>query len=280
MDVSMAARKSRSTAAAAAAQAIEPADPATIYVEQIKAAWRESVFGVIETGEVVVKAKKDLGYGNWVRLFEKDDEGKRRVPFGLSTAERLMDIAADARIRRNAPILPTSWYSLYLLTRLTDQDFDYLLRVGTIAPELTREGLFEAVRQLQGADRDEDGEPIFKSLPGPTKPKKLPPPHHPGRRGRPLLPGEDDDDPLAADERRELMIELATLMQTNMRRAGGGLGFIRGEGAKRIEEILRQLNRPVEDAGADDDPEPDGDSDEWWTPEHILGRVRMVFPIP
>jgi hypothetical protein len=275
----MAARKPTAPTAPAAAAVplrIEPADPATIYAEQIKAAWRENVFAVVETGQLLIKAKKELGYGHWMALFNED-----KLPFGDRTADCLMAVGRDPRIRTNGANLPSSWRTLYDLTRLTDQDFDYLLRVGTVTPELTRDGLAEAVWQLQGADRDENGEPIFKTLPdGRAEPIRLPPPRRPGFRQGPLpQPLIEDHSPLAADERRELLVELGTLMQINSRRAGGGIGFVRGEGAKRADEILRQLDRPDEDDGAADDAPGPGDSDEWWTPEHILERVRMVFPI-
>ena len=58
-------------------------------------------------------AKTELAHGEFLAMIE------RELPFGPSTAQRLMMIAEDARLTNaaHAQFLPSSWMTLYELTK-------------------------------------------------------------------------------------------------------------------------------------------------------------------
>lgn len=104
------------------------------WAAQISAAWRSTVESIIECGGLLVAAKAALPHGE----FQKMVEGN--LPFGASTARRLMAIANDKRITKRAHglYLPPSWRTLYELTRLPDVAFLQKIADGTINPEMER----------------------------------------------------------------------------------------------------------------------------------------------
>jgi|tagenome__1003787_1003787.scaffolds.fasta_scaffold10945304_1 hypothetical protein len=65
--------------------------------EQISAAWQKQVSAILATGHLLLSAKIELGHGRWLRM------AKNELPFGTSTANKLMAIAAcdhfEIRIR-------------------------------------------------------------------------------------------------------------------------------------------------------------------------------------
>jgi N6-adenosine-specific RNA methylase IME4 len=116
---------------------IEPANLAQNFggwPERIAAKWRESVESVIAAGNLIIEAKAALSHGE----FESMIEGA--LPFGASTARRLIAIAKDPRIsnRAHVHVLPAAWGTLYELTKLDDDQFSSGIADGTIRPDLER----------------------------------------------------------------------------------------------------------------------------------------------
>lgn len=87
----------------------------------------------LSVGAKLIEAKASLQYGEWGRLV-------KLLPFGNNTAQRLMSISDDPRLANTAhgPLLPTSWRSLYELTKLDDDQWALAKEGGLIRPDLER----------------------------------------------------------------------------------------------------------------------------------------------
>lgn len=104
------------------------------WADRIRATWSASVRAVIETGRLIAEAKAHCQHGDFLRLVET------MLPFGANTAQRLMAIAAHERLA-NADHdlhLPSSWQTLYVLSRMKPDAFDEALAAGVITPSLER----------------------------------------------------------------------------------------------------------------------------------------------
>src|SRR5215470_5679942 len=105
------------------------------YAQKITAAWQRSINAIFETGRLLIEAKAKLKHGEFRKMID------HALPFKPRTAQMLMKIAADKRLikAKHASLLPPSWFTLYLLTRLSDDAFDKALAQGKINPEMTRD---------------------------------------------------------------------------------------------------------------------------------------------
>jgi hypothetical protein len=103
------------------------------WAEIITASWRKSVAAFFETGDNLLAAK-DERPGTFQRMIEHE------LPFGQRTAEMLMAIAADRRLRdpNHGSLLPSSWRTLYAISRMTDEEFAVAIGNGLIHPEVQR----------------------------------------------------------------------------------------------------------------------------------------------
>ena len=65
--------------------------------------------------------------------------GRHDLPFDASTAQRLMKISRDARLRKAASsqLLPAAWNTLYELTKLTDAALAQAVGSGAISEQTT-----------------------------------------------------------------------------------------------------------------------------------------------
>jgi hypothetical protein len=101
---------------------------------EIAGSWREQLVSIMRTGQLLRDAKASLKHGEWKGLFSDS------FPFKIGTAQRLMRIASDARLTNPAhgPHLPPCWRTLYVLTRLSDQQFELGLQMGTIHSDMER----------------------------------------------------------------------------------------------------------------------------------------------
>lgn len=113
------------------------AGPRIQWAEKISASWRDTVRGILATGNALVGAKADPDMaGQFMKMVKED------LPFSVSMAERLMAIArkenATQQISAHAPILPTHWYTVYQITQLTDAQFQRGIETRIINPEMER----------------------------------------------------------------------------------------------------------------------------------------------
>jgi|GEM_PF-6869665 len=105
------------------------------WASRIRAEHKETVGAFLKLGLTLIAAKKSLPHGEFLEMIEKD------LPFTASTAQRLMKISADLRIAANAAhvqLLPSSWGTLYELTKVPDAAFAQAAESGAIHPQMTR----------------------------------------------------------------------------------------------------------------------------------------------
>ncbi len=84
----------------------------------INTAWNKTVAAFIETGQLLLKAKKEMsGTGKWSKLFDKNIGN---LPFGIDTAEGLMNIAKNEVLSNSANWrnLPPSIRTLAVLSKV------------------------------------------------------------------------------------------------------------------------------------------------------------------
>jgi N6-adenosine-specific RNA methylase IME4 len=131
------------------------------WAARIAGAWRKSAEAVLEAGRLLKEARDALPHGAFLDMIERD------LPFGAGTAQRLMRIAADARIANAAhgPFLPPSWRTLYELTKLSDHEFGAKLASGEIHPEMEHRDVARENR-LTAKARDEARVLNLESAPG------------------------------------------------------------------------------------------------------------------
>lgn len=129
------------------------------WAARISARWQDSVEAIIDTGRLLADAKRALGHGHWLAMFQN-----KEVPFDESTARRLMIVADDERLsnRAHGHDLPPSWRTLYELTKLDDATFDAALASGAIKPDMKREDvnrIRDAANRAAGLLRSDAPEP-------------------------------------------------------------------------------------------------------------------------
>lgn len=95
------------------------------YVREINAAWQMGVQSVLETGRLLIEAKKRLPHGEYEAMIERD------LPFGARTARRLVNVAESPVLsnRTHASDLPASWMTLYELTKVPETKL--IAKIGT-----------------------------------------------------------------------------------------------------------------------------------------------------
>jgi hypothetical protein len=104
------------------------------WAAKIRAAHKQTVAAFLKTGCELIAAKKALRHGDFLKMIQHD------LPFAAATAQRLMKIAADPKMRNaaHAQLLPSSWPTLYELTKLPDATFKQAAMSGAINPTMTR----------------------------------------------------------------------------------------------------------------------------------------------
>jgi N6-adenosine-specific RNA methylase IME4 len=120
----------------------DPIDPEVLAVaDRINALWHKGIGAVIETGQelIAVRARWDNHPGWWSRLLGREQwEGQGLLNFAKSHAYRLIAIAEDTRLVPHVGQLPSDTYTLYQLTRLSDERFAEMLDAGMIHPAMKR----------------------------------------------------------------------------------------------------------------------------------------------
>jgi hypothetical protein len=81
------------------------------------------------------KWNNELPHGTFLEMIEAD------LPFTARWAQKLMEVAADQRIRKasHGSLLPMAVTTLYELCKLDDEDFEQGLASGEINPDMTRD---------------------------------------------------------------------------------------------------------------------------------------------
>ncbi len=104
------------------------------YAEQINEEWRKSVESSVEIGRLLSESKRELDHGEFEKMVDDD------LPFGQRTAEMFIAIHHDPVLSNtnHGSLLPSSWRTLYALTRLPDDTKQQYLDEGIITPETQR----------------------------------------------------------------------------------------------------------------------------------------------
>ena len=107
---------------------------AAYWAAKITTIWQRAVQDVFEVGQNLIDAKDKLEHGQFEGMIESD------LPFGPSTAQRLMAIARDKKLTNPAHVqlLPASWGTLYALSQLPDDAFNKAVQSGAIKPDMQR----------------------------------------------------------------------------------------------------------------------------------------------
>lgn len=123
---------------------------------------RETAESMIETGRLLLQAKKELGHGEWGRMFEE-----RLIPFRQRWAEMFMAVASN-RLLSNShdrANLPPALGTLYDLTRADQEKLKNALKDGIITPDMKRSDIKALMpRTKQTAPDTIDVEPITKGI--------------------------------------------------------------------------------------------------------------------
>lgn len=111
------------------------------YATKITSSWRKGWESVIETGQLLIDAKKEHGHGEFLRLFRGHERSvSDPVPFKEDNAEKYMAVAAHPVLSNSAHVrnLPPSFSTLYELARLKDEQILAGIKAGEITPDTTR----------------------------------------------------------------------------------------------------------------------------------------------
>lgn len=114
---------------------------AEYWAPKIHGEWRKSIEGILGVGRQLIAAKEACEHGEFLRLFKGHENAVTHpVPFGISSADKLMEIARNEVISdsEHVPNLPQSWGTLYELTKLDDETLIAGIKAGEITPETTR----------------------------------------------------------------------------------------------------------------------------------------------
>jgi DUF3102 family protein len=125
------------------------ANAATIddFALRITAAWQKTTASIIETGCLLIEAKRQLQHGQWSAMVEE------KLPFGQRTAQMLMEIGRSPILSnpQHVSFLPPSWGTLYKLTELPEQELEELIATGKITCETERSEVEEMLKRLREA---------------------------------------------------------------------------------------------------------------------------------
>ena len=119
------------------------------FASAIAQRWQDSVVATIDVGKLLLGAKAALSHGEFTPMVED------RLPFGESTARRLMAIAEHSILSKRAHghVLPPAWRTVYELTRAPDEPLLEWLADGTIHPEMKRKDVLSLLRSLRSSTR-------------------------------------------------------------------------------------------------------------------------------
>lgn len=107
----------------------EEPKPIEAWATQISSAWQKPTGAIFQVGDLLLKAKTEIPHGAFIDLI------RNKLPFNERTAQRLMQIARDDRMRNASvqTLLPPSIPQLVTMSRLDESNFRRCveaLRVG------------------------------------------------------------------------------------------------------------------------------------------------------
>lgn len=116
-----------------------PEGATEIVARRIARRWQEGVEAILDCGQLLVDAKRELPHGDFRRMVEE------LLPFSTRTAQMLMAVARHPWIgnAKHASLLPPHWYTLYELSRLPEDALERAASEGILRPDMDRN---EAVR--------------------------------------------------------------------------------------------------------------------------------------
>lgn len=131
------------------------------WAELIATAWRQSVDGILNAGQLLIQARDSLEHGEWLDLI------KEKLPFRARTAQMLIKIAKDERLTKakHIALLPPHWATIHEITNLDDQLFEEKIADGTIRPDMERRDIAQTVKKARRAERERELGKAQKALP-------------------------------------------------------------------------------------------------------------------
>ncbi|MBF0454978.1 MAG: DUF3102 domain-containing protein [Magnetococcales bacterium] len=126
------------------------------YVDRIKDQHTKTFEAILETGRILLEAKKEMPKGSFLDMIHE------KLPFSGRTAQRFMAIASDSRISNTTHVshLPTSWGTLYELTQLSDSQFQEGIEKGIISSKLERSLAKQLKSQLGSRSSSSSNKPL------------------------------------------------------------------------------------------------------------------------
>ena len=123
------------------------------FASAITERWQDSVAAIIDAGRLLLEAKAALSHGEFTPMVENS------LPFGRQTAFRLMAIAEHSILSNVTHVqhLPSSWGTVYELTKIPDEPLQQMLGDGTIHPDIRRSEVVKLRRLLLRAETGDPG---------------------------------------------------------------------------------------------------------------------------
>lgn len=133
--------------------ALVPARPVTAdeWAAVVRGHLSRTVESIVAAGRDLLEAKASLPHGEWLPMLEK-------AGVNDSTARKLMAVAGSPVIanREHANDLPSSWDTLYHLSRVPEPDLSAAIEAGVVRPDMSRK---EAAALARGRTTSEDAPP-------------------------------------------------------------------------------------------------------------------------
>jgi hypothetical protein len=148
----------------------------------------EDFFGM---GDDLIVARKQLDHGEFTKMIERD------LPFGKRTAQILMKISADLRLRKanhDSLLPPLGWQTYHELTKLSDDELENALASGAINQGMTREQA-RSIRSTVTYSNVGGGRVTAYISDSAAKPPPNPVRHEEPTVARPRVAAADTDDP-------------------------------------------------------------------------------------
>jgi len=127
-------------------------DEAARWAQRIGACWKRTIAGIIETGRLLIEAKKELNHGEWGYMFTEAVADP--LPFEQDTAAILMRIAKSPILANSDKYrkLPIRLSTLYELARLPND----ILEAGIekVRPAMTRDEIKELLPRTPTLKRE------------------------------------------------------------------------------------------------------------------------------